>query len=509
VRGWAVTCTIRAVSKKKTQRKAKKKAAPAPDGLSRDKRKRRRQKRRSAQQAPRPKPASLDIEEQVDQPVVYMVSLGCAKNQVDSERLAGALVAEGFLLAADPSMADLALVNTCAFLESARQETRQVLAEMQDYKSHGLMRAVLAAGCYPSLEGKIPGADRTIKFKDYAKLAQICRAALKLPKAETQAPAPCVMSTSPRLRFGQPATAYLKISEGCSNVCSYCMIPGIRGKMQSRPEDEIFAEAQELVADGARELILIAQDTAAYGTDSAERKPRLAALMKRLLKIKDFRWLRLMYAHPGHITPELLELFNEERVADYLDMPVQHAHPRILSAMNRNYTSRDVMDIVEEIRRRSPKTALRTTVMVGFPGEKSADLDHLKALLIDGEFDHVGAFAYSPEKGTSAESMTDQVSERTKKKRLREILSLQKLISAGRSMQRIGDQIQVLVEEVPYLPGTAYGRSQYQAPEVDARVILTRPHAALATLAPGQFVEAVVTSISGPDLVARLLPKQS
>jgi ribosomal protein S12 methylthiotransferase len=438
-----------------------------------------------------------------EQPIVYMVSLGCAKNQVDSERLAACLLSEGFLLTAHPGDADLVLVNTCAFLESAREETREVLAELQRLKQLGRLRAVVAAGCYPQKAGEVPGADEVIAFDDYPHLAARCRRILDLPPRKRSAPAPSVLSCAPRLRFGLKATAYLKISEGCDNCCAYCTIPAIRGPLRSRPVKEVLAEAEELIADGALELILIAQDTAAYGSDLPGGQLRLGELIRGLLELPGYHWLRLMYTHPVNITPELLELFGEKRVAAYLDMPIQHADDNVLALMGRGYTSDDLRRIIGHLRRRAPHMALRSTCMVGFPGETNTAFKYLCTFLLEARFDHLGAFVYSPEPGTRAARRKKQVSERTRLRRHSELMGVQKLISSGRGQERVGDTMLVLVESTG--EGPALGRSQYQAPDVDGQTIITRPHAALAAVRPGEFHPVIITGATDYDLVARLI----
>ncbi len=437
------------------------------------------------------------------QPVVYMVSLGCAKNQVDSERLAGSLVGEGFLLTAHPGNADLALVNTCAFIDSARAETEEVLAELQGLKEHGSLKAVIAAGCYPAKSDVVPGADAVIPFKDYAQLAARCRQALKLPRRKRRAPGPGLLSCAPRLRFGLKTTAYLKVSEGCSNRCAYCAIPSIRGGLRSRPMKHVLSEAEELIADGARELVLIAQDTAAYGMDIEAGKPLLAELVRKLLDLSDFHWLRVMYAHPANLTDEFLELLGESRVAKYLDMPIQHADDDVLSLMGRGYTCDQLRHIIDRLRTAAPQLALRTTCMVGFPGETSAAFGRLRSFLVEARFDHMGVFVYSPEPGTRAARRKHQVSQRTRLKRYDELMGVQKLVASGRGLERTGEIMHVLVEETGH--GTALARSEFQAPGVDGQVIITRPHAGLSALRPGEFHRIVVTGAYDYDLVARLI----
>jgi ribosomal protein S12 methylthiotransferase len=438
-----------------------------------------------------------------EQPVVYMVSLGCPKNQVDSERLAAALAGEGFLLTAHPGDADLALVNTCAFIEEARAETREVLAEMQLLKKKGKLRAVVAAGCYPQRNRQIPGADQVLPFRDYPHLAARCRKALGLGRRKRRAPPPGVLSCAPRLRFGLKSVAYLKISEGCDNSCAYCTIPKIRGRMRSRPMKEVLAEAEELISDGAREIILIAQDTAAYGMDLPGGKPLLAELIRKLLEMPTYHWLRLMYAHPAHLTDEVVELLGEGRFTQYLDMPIQHVDDDVLKAMGRGYDSERLRQLIIRIRTVSPRTALRTTCMVGFPGETPQAYSMLRTFLVEARFDHMGVFEYSPEPGTRAARRKGQVSDRTKHKRREELMGLQKLVASGRGMERIGDQMTVLIESAG--GGPAIGRSQFQAPEVDGRMIITRPHAGLAALRPGEFHRVVVTGAYDYDMVARLI----
>ncbi len=454
------------------------------------------------------KPAAADLSGEEDaleeQPVVFMASLGCAKNQVDTEQLAAALAAEGFLLTAHPSDADLALVNTCAFLKSAREETRGLLEELQGYKQRGRLRAVIAAGCYPAKTAKVPGADLALRFRDYPRLASVCRKALGLRRRRRRAPAPGVLSCAPRLRFGLKSTAYLKISEGCDNRCAYCTIPGIRGRLRSRPLAELVAEAHQLVADGAREIVVVAQDTAAYGYDLTGGRSTLAELVRRLLDVPGYRWLRLMYAHPAHITDELIELFLEEKLTDYLDIPIQHADDRVLKAMGRGYGIDDLRRLIAKLRRASPRMALRTTCIVGFPGETAAAFNRLRTFLVEARFDHLGAFVYSREPGTRAARRKKQVSDRVKKRRWEQLMGLQKLIAGGRSMERVGERITVMAES-PGGSGPAAARCQYQAPDVDGRVIITRPHAAIAALHPGDFADALVTAAHDYDLVASLV----
>jgi ribosomal protein S12 methylthiotransferase len=439
------------------------------------------------------------------QPVVCLISLGCAKNQVDSERLAGALAQEGFLVASDPADADLALVNTCSFLKAARSETMRTLAELQELKKRTRLKAVIAAGCYPSSEQSVPGADLVLPFDKYAELAAVCRRALGLPSRERWAEPPEVLGSSPRLRFGDKRTAYLKISEGCDNRCAYCRIPSIRGPMKSRPAEAVIDEALELVADGARELVLIAQDTAAYGRDLPGGRTNLAVLMRRLLDVAGYRWLRLMYAHPAHLTDEVIELFGERRLAKYLDMPIQHADTDVLAAMNRPYGEKDLRALIEKLRGRCPEIALRTTCLVGFPGETRQAFQKLLSFVAEVQFDHLGGFAYSREPLTPAARMKHQVSLSVRERRLEMLLRVQKLLSDLRGQERVGAQLTVLIEAPGSGGSAARGRSQYQAPEVDGKVVITAPHAGLASLRPGRFHRVMITGARGYDLVARLI----
>jgi len=447
--------------------------------------------------APLPGPAA-------DAPVIHLVSLGCPKNQVDSERLAGALVQEGFLLAADPLDADLALVNTCAFLESARTETRGILAGLQKLKGKGRLRAVVAAGCYPARTPRIPGSDLVVTFDDYPRLAEICRKVLELPPRAPCAAPPDVMGDAPRLRFGQKTTAYLKISEGCDNRCAYCAIPSIRGGLRSRPVHAIVEEAEELVADGARELVLVAQDTTAWGHDLPGRNSGLPGLVRRLLDVPGYRWLRIMYAHPAHVNEALIELLGEKRVARYLDIPIQHVDDGVLAAMNRPYRGADLRRLIGRLRARVGDIALRTTCLVGFPGETPAAFRRLLEFVAETQFDHLGAFAYSREPGTVAARMTRQTSPRTRARRLDTLMRVQKLIADLRAQERVGERMVVLVESAGPL-GPAVGRSQYHAPEVDGKVIITAPHAGLAALRPGRFCAAIATGARNYNLVDRLV----
>ncbi|MBI5624180.1 MAG: 30S ribosomal protein S12 methylthiotransferase RimO [Elusimicrobia bacterium] len=438
-----------------------------------------------------------------EQPVVSLVSLGCAKNQVDSERIIASLVQEGFLLAEDPADADIALVNTCAFLESARQETRDVLSELQALKKRSGLRAVVALGCYPSKTGVVPGADALSAFKDYRALPALCRKLLRLPARKARAASPEVLGCGPRLRLGPKEVAYLKISEGCANRCAYCAIPSIRGPLRSRPMADILKEASDLVADGAHELVLVGQDTAGYGLDLKAGKTGLAKLMSGLLGIRGYRWLRLMYAYPSHLSDEVVEYLGQDRVAAYLDLPIQHADDGVLKAMNRPYTGADLKTLIAKLRKKVPEIALRTTCLVGFPGETESAFRNLRDFVQEACFDHLGAFAYSREPGTKAHGLPGQVEEAVKVERLNLLMACQKKASRKAGQARLGKVLEVLVEKAG--PRFAVGRSQYQAPEVDGKVLVCGPVSRLKTLQAGMFCRARISSAQDYDLVGRLV----
>lgn len=471
-------------------------------------------------------------------PIVSLVSLGCAKNTVDSERVLGKLVEAGFLIAEDPAQADVCLVNTCGFIHDSREESAGVLRELQALKARGALKSVVALGCLveraqgaPELNAFLDAADATVGFADYPRLADICRDLATSP-AKPRAPAgggaPVQILdkrfaglagaarsftqsyneflTAPRLRIGSPHLAHLKISEGCSNFCRFCSIPYIRGVQVSRPIEDIVAEARQLIDGGAREIGLIAQDTTSYGRD-LYGSFRLADLLRSLAALEGDTWFRLMYAFPRFLTDEMLDvLASDPRFCPYIDMPLQHISERMLQHMGRGMGQRDTIALLDRIRLKLPRGAIRTTFIVGYPGETEAEFEELLAFVREGRFSHAGVFMYSKEPRTPSAKVEDNVPLAEKKRRRDTLMRAQLGVSRARLAAFVGHDIEVMVDgPIPQAAaapkGThAVGRSRLEAPEVDGHVFL-RGRAA-ARIEPGVVVRAQVCGSLDYDLIA-------
>jgi len=435
-----------------------------------------------------------------------IISLGCPKNLVDSERMLGLLQLEGYQMVPESEGADFVIVNTCGFLQAARQESLDTIREMVRLKKRGLVRGVIVAGCLAernreSLLEECPGVDQVVGLfgRD-----EICRAAERVVGGVTEQrtifrPAPvAALVDRDRLRLTPRHVAYLKISEGCSRLCTFCSIPKIRGKHVSKPLDQVVEEAEQLVADGARELVLVAQDTTSYGAD-LEGAPRLAALVKRLIDISGLEWVRLMYLYPMHFTDELLEVLScASKVLPYLDLPLQHINDKILRRMNRRVGRAETERLVDQLRQRIEGLVLRTTMITGFPGETEGQFEELLDFVRQRRFERLGVFAYSREPDTPAARLPEQVAPKVARARRDRLMAAQQEIAFAWSESQIGRPLEVLIDRC--MPGQqdAYvGRSYADAPEVDGVVYVTG-----GDLAPGQIVPCEVVAARGYDLVA-------
>jgi len=416
-----------------------------------------------------------------------LVNLGCPKNTVDSEGLLGGMALAGFQFAEDPADADVCLVNTCGFLDAARREAAEVLEDLAAQRGRRGRPLLVATGCLvervggaPELAAFLAAADARVGFADYPRLPDVCRnllagKAARAPRSGGYAGKVLPKTyfdwlDRPRLRIGAAATAYLKIGEGCSNCCAYCSIPLIRGRRASRPMRAILKEARDLVAAGAKELVLIAQDTTAYGLDRAE-EPQLAPLLRELEKLPGELWFRVMYAHPRHLTDEILDaLAADARFCPYLDLPLQHASEKMLKRMGRGYGRARVDAALAAIDRRLPGAALRTTFIVGHPGEGEKEFAELLAFVEQGAFDHAGVFVWSPEPGTVSARMADRVAAAVAEERRDRLLAAQAKVSAARWRTRKGERTTLLLERRE--PDGWHGRTPWQAPEVDGETVL-------------------------------------
>ena len=430
-----------------------------------------------------------------------VISLGCDKATVDTEHLVAGLVGHGARVAAALDEADVILVNTCGFIDAAKRESIEAMVEAGRYKKSGRCRAVVAVGCLVArygeeLKSELPEVDYFFGFKDLPGLVPRLVAAGLLEDAAAAHPGMRhYLGSTPHVR-------YLKISEGCDHTCAFCAIPLMRGLHRSRPLEELVREAQELERAGAREINLVAQDLGHYGRD-VPGGPRLPELLRALLGGTGVRWFRCLYVYSAGITPELVELMaGERRVAPYLDMPIQHATERMLAAMRRPERPDTIRAKVRWLREAVPDLALRTTVLVGFPGETEDDHHALLEFLEELQFDRVGAFAYSEQEGTRGAALPDDVPDGLKQERLAEVLELQRAISAERLQRLAGRDVEVLVDGPAHAddPGAAVGRTVWQADDVDGCTYLARraPPA-------GSFVRARVVETLDYDLVAEPL----
>lgn len=435
--------------------------------------------------------------------MVALVSLGCAKNTVDSELILGRFVESGWMIAEEPADADICLVNTCGFIQDAREEAAGVLHELRGLKEGGGPRAVIALGCLvkraadsPELANFLDAADARVSFHDYSRLPEICAGLLGEKSGQTEPESYSDFLIHPRLRIGSPHTAYLKISEGCSNPCTFCSIPKIRGKQISRPMDDILAEARALIDAGAVEINLIAQDTTAYGKDW-DGELHLKSLLCRLRdEIEEDIWLRLMYACPQHLTREVLEtMASDPRFCSYIDMPLQHISSRMLDGMGRRLSQSQTLEKLDLIRNILPGCAVRTAFITGHPGETEDDFKELLAFVKEGRFTHAGVFTYSAEPGTLSAQMNDSIPQAVKEERRALLMEAQRGISAARCAARVGKTLEVMVDG----PGEngLIGRSQYEGPEVDGVVFMPAFDAV-----PGDRVDVSITGSLDYDLIA-------
>ncbi|NCA98294.1 MAG: 30S ribosomal protein S12 methylthiotransferase RimO [Clostridia bacterium] len=453
-----------------------------------------------------------DISVSLENRQVYLLSLGCAKNLVDSECMSQILRDAGFLMVDEPSQADILLVNTCGFIEPAKKEAIESILQLADYKQPaGRARYLIVAGCLSQryavdILGQMPEVNAVLGTADYNRVRdvidQLDRDTVQPQDQISSLPGPGG-SLEHLSVIRQPSTpgnyAYIKVAEGCSNNCSYCAIPGIRGPFVSRPFEEILAEAARLSADGYGELILIAQDTTRYGLDLYGRR-RLPELVRALCQIPDVRMVRILYVYNDGLTDELIEcMASESKVAHYLDLPIQHAADPVLRAMNRRDTQASIRATVQKLRQAMPDLVLRTTVLVGFPGETDADIAALKEFLAEIRFDRLGCFVFSAEEGTPAARMKPKVRKSVAQSRMKEIMALQQMISLQSNQKRMGQVLEVTLESISD-DGVFYrGRSFAEAPEVDPVIWVAASEAdlKLGQTLPVRIVDAGEYELTG------------
>jgi ribosomal protein S12 methylthiotransferase len=439
---------------------------------------------------------------------VSMVSLGCPKNLVDAEVMLGFLDREGYEITTDEKDADIIIVNTCSFIKEAKQESIDAILDLADRKHDGSCSLLIVTGCLPQryqeeLCRELPEVDIFIGTGDYPRIAEIIDEKSRVPGQIRYTGDPNFIfdEDSPRLKSTPVYTAYLKIAEGCSNRCSYCVIPALRGEFRSRPMDALLAEAHRLVSGGAREINLIAQDITRYGHD-LESGTTLEDLIRALAAIDGLKWIRLLYAYPDGISDGLIQLIKEEKkVCKYLDVPLQHISDPVLSRMNRRSSSDQIRELLSKLRTEIPGVALRTSLIVGFPGETEEDFKQLVSFVEESGFDRLGVFCYSREEGTPAADMAEQVSERHKRERYKKVMKAQGRLSFKLNRKLVGTIEEVLVEG--YSEETELllkGRSSRQAPDIDGQVYITSGNANV-----GDIVRLRVTDSSDYDLIGEII----
>jgi len=441
---------------------------------------------------------------------VGIVSLGCPKNQVDAEVMVGILKRAGHTITADENEAEAVVVNTCSFIREAKEESIGAILDIAQLKDKGRLRHLITAGClaqrYESeLVKELPEVDAFIGTGEFDTVADVL-ASLESGRHDSllhRAPEPLLVYSheSPRVRFTPRHLGYIKVSDGCDNRCTYCVIPSVRGGLRSRPKSSVLAEARNMVKEGVRELCIIAQDTTAYGTDSSIRT-NITGLLDDLSRVRGIGWLRLLYAHPAHVTGELIEMMAESpKVVRYMDVPLQHINDEMLKRMGRKTKRRQIERLIARLRKKMPDVALRTSIMAGFPGETRERFNELLRFVKDAEFDHLGVFGYSEEEGTPAASMPGKVGDSLIAERVERLMKAQMKISLRKNRARVGKRYTVLVDgpsrETEHL---LEGRAYFQAPEIDGVVYINEGAAAR-----GEFHEVEITGAHTYDLVGRVV----
>lgn len=437
---------------------------------------------------------------------VAMVSLGCPKNQVDAEKMLALLKKGGLEITSAEADADVIIVNTCGFIESAKAEAIENILEASRYKEDGKCKALVVTGCLAEryrddITEEIPEVDVCVGLGSNGKIAEIVKKAIEGEKQNYYGEKTDFDLSGERILGGMPYTAYLKVGEGCDNCCSYCAIPKIRGRMRSRTIEDCVAEAKTLARGGVTELIVVAQDTTAYGTD-LYGEPKLPELLTELCKVEGLHWIRTLYTYPEKITDKLLDVIaREEKLVNYLDIPIQHINDDILKKMNRKGDKKSVSDVIDRIRDKIPHITLRTTLITGFPSETEEQFSELAEFVKEKRFEHLGCFTYSPEEGTAAALMENQIDEQVKQDRCDNIMETQVLISASRNAEKVGQITEVLVEGWDDYIKCYFGRAPWDAPEIDGKVFFM----AHKPLKIGQYVKVRINDCLDYDLLGELV----
>ena len=430
---------------------------------------------------------------------VGFVSLGCSKNLVDTEMCIGLFKKEKFEIVNDPKEAEIIVVNTCGFIESAKQEAINTLLEMAEYKNSAKCKYLIAMGCLvqrykKDLEKSMPEVDLFLSLDEYDNMWNTIADLVKTKKSEN------TLDYMDRVVSTGNTTAYLKIAEGCSNRCTYCAIPNIRGPYVSRKIEDILEEAKKLAKDGIKELIVIAQDTTKYGID-LYGESKLAFLLNELCKINGIKWIRFLYAYPESITDELIEVVKKnEKICKYFDIPLQHYSDSVLKMMNRQSDSKSIEKLIEKLRKEIPNVILRTTLLVGFPGETEEDFFELYEFVNRAKFEKMGVFKYSKEDGTPAARIKNQVHYKTKESRLKRLMELEQKIAEIKLEEKIGNEYEAIVDSITPDGKTIIARSYMDIPDEDGVIFIKND----GQVKPGDFINCIITDAKGYDLIGKL-----
>ena len=438
---------------------------------------------------------------------VGMVSLGCNKNQVDAERMLYSIKEAGYQLVADAALADISIINTCGFIESAKQEAIETILEFAQLKKEGRIKKIIITGClaerYKSeVSELIPEADAVVGIgcnKDIVKIIDRTLANENVQAFESKLEIPM---TGMRVQTTLPFFSYLKIAEGCSNCCSYCAIPMIRGKFRSVPMEDLIKEAEYLVSHGVREINVIAQDSTRYGED-IYGESKLPELLTELCRIENLKWLRVLYCYPERVTDKLLDVIaKEDKIVKYIELPVQHCDGDILRKMNRPGDEETLRKLIAKIRERVPGVIIRTTLITGFPTETEEQFERLANFVKDMEFDRLGCFAYSEEEGTKAAEMEGQIDEEVRQHRADIIMEQQQIIMSHKNAAMTDKVVEVVTEGFDRYGECYFGRSAADAPDIDGKIFFTSPG---RKLVPGIFVKVKITEILDYDLIGEVV----
>jgi ribosomal protein S12 methylthiotransferase len=440
---------------------------------------------------------------------VHLISLGCPKNRVDSEVMVGKLLESDFELVDEPDNADVIVVNTCSFIQPATEESIDTVLQMAGYKERGSCKKLVVTGCMvqrygADLEEQLPEVDHFLGTGEYHRIADVlANRDGKMPRSFVDVPMYIHDEFAPRLNSWSACSAYLKISEGCDHTCAFCIIPQLRGKLRSRTIPSLVVEAERLVGQGVRELNLVSQDSTAFGRDLKDGTD-LGGLLRALCSVNDLRWVRLHYAYPHGVPTSFLEAMAEEpKICPYIDIPLQHASGSMLKAMRRGVTRAGQDRILDRLRKYVPDVTLRTTFIVGFPGETDSDFDELCDFVREQQFDHVGVFTYFQEQGTPAAEFADQVEEHVREERQAHLMALQAGISRAKLATLVGEELEVLIEGLSTESELLLrGRTSRQAPDVDGQVYITSPPTGVRV---GDIRRLRVTQTADYDLVGELV----